>query len=236
MALHTRPGRPMNHVLLIEDDPRICEIVVRGLGARGFDVTTATDGRGGVQLASSLDVDLILLDLVLPDISGVEVLEHVRAVKPRLPVIALTALDDLGSKINGLDAGADDYVTKPFSVDELAARIRARLRRGEGDETVLRSGPLSVDIVAHRAVLEGREVALSARELSLLATFMQHIGNVLTRQQLLSQVWDIDFDPGSNVVDVHVSALRRKLGPGFIETVRGLGYRFLPWSEGQVEV
>ena len=225
----------MNHVLLVEDDPRIREIIVRGLGARGFSVTIATDGSEGVQLATSLDIELVLLDLVLPDISGVEVLEHIRAAKPRLPVIALTALDDLGSKINGLDAGADDYVTKPFSVDELAARMRARLRRDNDQETVLRSGPLSVDIVAHRAVLDGREVPLSARELSLLATFMKHTGNVLSREQLLSQVWDIDFDPGSNVVDVHVSALRRKIGPGFIETVRGLGYRFLPWEQKEVQ-
>lgn len=225
----------MNHVLLVEDDRGIAAIVVRGLGARGFTVTTANDGAAGIDLAISLDVDVVLLDLVLPDIGGVEVLEHVRAAKPLLPVIALTALDDLGSKITGLDAGADDYITKPFSVDELAARVRARLRRGDDQPTVLRTGPLSVDVVAHRAVLEGREVPLSARELSLLTTFMQHMGNVLTREQLLSHVWDIDFDPGSNVVDVHVSALRRKIGAGYIETVRGLGYRFLPARGGEVE-
>src|SRR5687768_14948334 len=225
----------MVHVLLIEDDSRIRQIVERGLGARGFTMSSAPDGATGARLARTLDIDLILLDLVLPDISGVEVLEEVRSVKPRLPVIALTALDDLGSKITGLDAGADDYVTKPFSVDELAARIRARLRWDGEDQTVLRSGPLSLDLVAHRALLDGKEVHLSARELSLLATFMRHMGNVLSRDQLLSQVWDIDFDPGSNVVDVHVSALRRKIGPGFIETVRGLGYRFLPWGETEVQ-
>ena len=217
----------MPYVLLLDDDPRIREIVERGLGARGFDVTTASDGGGGAELARSLDVDLILLDLLLPDMRGVDVLEDVRAAKPRLPVIALTALDDLGSKITGLDAGADDYVTKPFSVDELAARIRARLRWDNDEQTVLRAGSLSVDLVAHRAVLNGKEVRLSARELSLLATFMRHTGNVLSRDQLLSQVWDLDFDPGSNVVDVHVSALRRKIGPDYIETVRGLGYRFV---------
>jgi DNA-binding response OmpR family regulator len=218
----------MAHVLLIEDDPRIREIVERGLGARGFDVTTAPDGAAGRDLARSLDVDLILLDLLLPDMNGTEVLEDVRSVKPKLPVIALTALDDLGSKITGLDAGADDYVTKPFSVDELAARIRARLRWEKDEQTVLRAGPLSVDLVAHRAVMRGKEIHLSARELSLLATFMRHTGNVLSRDQLLQQVWEIDFDPGSNVVDVHISALRRKIGAEFIETVRGLGYRFAP--------
>ena len=222
----------MAHVLLIEDDSRIREIVDRGLGARGFTVTTAADGATGAKLARTLDVDLILLDLVLPDMRGVEVLEEVRSVKPKLPVIAVTALDDLGSKITGLDAGADDYVTKPFSVDELAARIRARLRWDNEEQTVLRSGPLSVDLVAHRAVLDSKEVHLSARELSLLATFMRHMGNVLSRDQLLSQVWDIDFDPGSNVVDVHISALRRKIGASYIETVRGLGYRFVSPEDG----
>jgi DNA-binding response OmpR family regulator len=223
----------MAHLLLVEDDSRIREIVERGLGARGFTVTSAGTGTEGAALARSLDVDLVLLDLVLPDMRGVDVLEEVRSTKPRLPVIALTALDDLGSKITGLDAGADDYITKPFSVDEVAARIRARLRWDPDDRAILRSGPLSVDMIAHRAVLDGREVSLSARELSLLATFMQHTGNVLSREQLLSQVWDIDFDPGSNVVDVHVAALRRKIGPAFIETVRGLGYRFVPPANNQ---
>jgi DNA-binding response OmpR family regulator len=223
----------MAHLLLVEDDSRIREIVERGLGARGFTVTTAATGTEGAELARTLDVDLVLLDLVLPDMRGVEVLEELRAAKPRLPVIALTALDDLGSKIMGLDAGADDYITKPFSVDEVAARIRARLRWDPDDHAILRAGPLSVDMIAHRAVLDGREVSLSARELSLLATFVQHTGNVLSREQLLSQVWDIDFDPGSNVVDVHVAALRRKIGPAFIETVRGLGYRFVPPSNNQ---
>ncbi len=224
----------MFHLLLVEDDARIREIIERGLGARGFTVTGAGNGTDGVRLGRSLEVDLVLLDLVLPDMPGVEVLEEIRAAKPRLPIVALTALDDLGSKITGLDAGADDYVTKPFSIDELAARIRARLRWGAEDTPVLRSGPLSVDIVAHRAVLDGKEVHLSARELSLLATFMRHTGNVLSREQLLNQVWDIDFDPGSNVVDVHVAALRRKIGARFIETVRGLGYRFVPSRDEEV--
>ncbi len=220
-------------MLLVEDDDRIREIVERGLLARGMRVTTAPDGTTGSVLAQTLDVDVVLLDLVLPGKKGVDVLEDIKSVKPRLPVIALTALDDLGSKIIGLDAGADDYVTKPFSIDELAARIRARLRWIDKEEPTLRSGPLSLALVAHRAVMDGREVVLSARELSLLAMFMRHPGQVLSRDQLLSEVWDIDFDPGSNVVDVHVSALRRKIGPTLIETVRGLGYRFAPAkSEG----
>jgi DNA-binding response OmpR family regulator len=218
----------VTHVLLIEDDPRIREIVERGLGARGFVVSSAPDGEAGIDLARKLDVDLVLLDLVLPGRDGLEVLEDIRQAKPRVPVIAVTALDSTGSKVGGLDAGADDYVTKPFSVDELAARIRARLRWTEGDGGVLKAGPLTLDLAAHRAVLDGREVALSARELELLAAFMRHPGQVLSRGQLLGLVWDLDFDPGSNVVEVYVAALRRKLGHGFVETVRGSGYRFVP--------
>jgi DNA-binding response OmpR family regulator len=216
----------MMHVLLIEDDARIRDIVERGLGARGFVVSSAPDGESGADLARKLDVDLVLLDLILPGRQGLDILEEIRSAKPRLPVIALTALDDTGSKIGGLEAGADDYVTKPFSVEELAARIRARLRWTDEDGGVLKSGPLTLDLAAHRAVMDGKEVALSARELELLAAFMRHPGQVLTRGQLLRLVWNLEFDPGSNVVEVYVGALRRKLGSGFIETVRGTGYRF----------
>jgi DNA-binding response OmpR family regulator len=217
----------MPHVLLIEDDPRIREVVERGLGARGFVVSSAPDGPAGLDLAGKLDVDLVLLDLLLPGSDGLSVLEDLRAAKPRLPVIAVTALDDTGSRVSGLNAGADDYVTKPFSVDELAARIRARLRWAEDEGGVLQAGPLTLDLASHRAIKDGTEVALSARELELLATFMRHPGQVLSRAQLLDHVWGLDFDPGSNVVEVYVAALRRKVGSGAIETVRGSGYRFV---------
>ena len=215
----------MPHVLLIEDDARIREIIERGLGSRGFVVTSAEDGPTGLDLAQKLEVDVVLLDLMLPGLSGLEVLEGIRLAKPRLPVVALTALDDTRSKVAGLDAGADDYITKPFSLEELTARVRARLRARE-DAGALKAGPLTVDPVAHRAVLEGREVPLSARELALLAAFIRHNGQVLSRSQLLDMVWDLNFDPGSNVVEVYVAALRRKLGAGWIDTVRGMGYRF----------
>ena len=215
----------MPHVLLIEDDARIREIVERGLGSRGFVVTSAEDGNAGLELARKLEVDVVLLDLMLPGLSGLEVLEGIRLAKPRLPVVALTALDDTRSKVAGLDAGADDYITKPFSLEELTARVRARLRSQE-DAGALKAGPLTVDPVAHRAVLDGREVPLSARELALLAAFVRHNGQVLSRSQLLDMVWDLNFDPGSNVVEVYVAALRRKLGAGWIDTVRGMGYRF----------
>jgi DNA-binding response OmpR family regulator len=222
----------MTHVLLIEDDSRIRAIVEQGLHARGFVVTSAADGPSGIDLVRTTNVELVLLDLILPGMHGLDVLKEIRFCKPRVPVIVLTALDDTGSKVGGLDAGADDYITKPFSVEELAARIRARLRwQGEGDP-VLKAGSLTVDLAAHRAVLLGREVPLSARELSLLATLIRHAGEVLSRRQLLHLVWDVDFDPGSNVVEVYVAALRRKIGPDFIETVRGMGYRFVPPQDG----
>lgn len=225
----------MAHVLLIEDDARMREVVERGLGARGFVVTPAPDGATGLDLVRKLDVDLVLLDLILPDMKGFDLLEAMREAKPRLPVILLTALGDATSKVGGLDAGADDYVTKPFSVDELAARIRARLRWRD-DDAAIKAGPLTIDLAAHRAVLSGREVPLSARELALLAAFMRHQGQVLSRPQLLQMVWGLDFDPGSNVVDVYVAALRRKIGSPFIETVRGLGYRFIvPKDKPDVE-
>jgi DNA-binding response OmpR family regulator len=214
------------HILLIEDDSRIREIVERGLTAHDFEVTSAGDGVSGVELARTLDVDLVLLDLILPGMLGLEVLREIRTFKPRLPVFALTALDDTLSKVGGLDAGADDYVTKPFSIEELAARIRAR-RRWTDRAGVLEAGPLSVDLAGHRAILNGAEVSLSARELALLAAFVRHPGQILSRQQLLQMIWDLDFDPGSNVVEVYVAALRRKVGTGLIETVRGLGYRFV---------
>jgi DNA-binding response OmpR family regulator len=216
----------MVHVLLVEDDPGIRGIVERGLGARGFGVTSAPDGSSGARLAGDLEVDLVLLDLLLPDRHGLEVLEEIRAAKPRLPIIALTALDDVGAKVGGLDAGADDYLTKPFSVDELAARIRARLRAAD-EPSALRAGPLTVDVLAHRAVLDGRGIQLSARELALLTAFARHPGQVLSRSQLLDMVWGLDHDPGSNVVEVYVAALRRKIGAPFLETVRGIGYRFV---------
>ena len=216
----------MPHVLLVEDDARIREIVERGLGSRGFVVTSAEDGNAGLDLARKLEVDVVLLDLMLPGLSGLEVLEGIRLAKPRLPVVALTALDDTRSKVAGLDAGADDYLTKPFSLEELAARVRARVRTRETDAGALKAGSQTVDPVAHRAVLDGREVPLSARELALLAAFVRNSGQVLSRSQLLDMVWDINFDPGSNVVEVYVAALRRKIGPGWIDTVRGMGYRF----------
>lgn len=214
-------------ILLIEDDTRIREIVERGLAPRGFAVSSAPDGRTGLDLARKLDVDCVILDLVLPDRPGLQVLEDLRAARPQLPVIVLTALADVPSRVGGLDAGADDYLTKPFSIEELAARIRARLRWRREPGGVLRAGPMTVDLAAHRVFVGDREISLSARELALLAAFVRHPGHLLSRRQLLQMVWEMDFDPGSNVVEVYVAGLRRKIGAQFIETVRGLGYRFV---------
>ena len=217
----------MPHILLIEDDSRVRDIVERGLGARGFVVSSTSETGSALDLVRKFDIDLVLLDLMLPRKHGLEVLVEIRAIKPRLPVVALTALDDVGSKVGGLEAGVDDYVTKPFSIEELAARIHARLRWQDDEDGALKAGPLTLDLAAHRAALDGREVPLSARELGLLAAFIRHQGQVLSRTQLLRLVWGLDFDPGSNVVEVYVAALRRKIGPAFVETVRGTGYRFV---------
>jgi DNA-binding response OmpR family regulator len=215
----------MKHVLLIEDDPRIRGIVERGLGSRGFTVCSAPDAGSAIQALRARDFDVVLLDLLLPDADGLSLLRALRAAKPRLPVIAVTARDDIRSKLAGLNDGADDYVTKPFSVAELAARIHARLRWRDEEGGLLEAGPLKLDLATHRATLNDQSVLVSARETALLAAFLRHPGEVLSREELLRQVWEIEFDPGSNVVEVYVSALRRKLGMEVIETVRGRGYR-----------
>jgi two-component system copper resistance phosphate regulon response regulator CusR len=212
-------------VLLIEDDGRIRALVEAGLAARGFSVIAVPDGTSAIGILRARSPDLVLLDLMLPDVDGFALLAAIRATHPRLPVIALTARDDERSKLDGFAGGADDYVTKPFSLAELAARIKARLRWREEDGTRLAAGPLTLDLANHRASLAGQSVPLSARESALLASFFHRAGDVLTREQLLRLVWELDFDPGSNVVDVYVAALRRKLGPSVIETVRGRGYR-----------
>ncbi len=220
----------MTRVLLIEDDGRIRRIVETGLHAHGFDVYSAPDAATGIKALRTLAVDIVLLDLVLPDMHGLSLLRVIRAAKPRLPVIALTALDDERSKLEGFDRGADDYVTKPFSIAELAARIRTRLRWREEDGAVLEAGRLRLDLTSHRVTIDGHSVLVSAREACLLAAFLRHPDRVLSREELLQLVWEIDFDPGSNVVDVYVSALRRKLGAEVIKTVRGRGYRLLAGS------
>jgi DNA-binding response OmpR family regulator len=213
-------------ILIAEDEPRIATFLEKGLRANGYTTVTVGDGPAAAALARDRDFDLVVLDLGLPGRDGMTVLQELRARGERLPVVILTARDAAEGAVEGFDTGADDYVTKPFRFDELLARIRVRLRAEPSDEpTLLRAGPLSLDVRTRRASIEGRSVELTAREYGLLETFLRHPDQVLSREQLLSIVWGYDFDPGSNVVEVYVRYLRRKLGDGVIETVRGMGYR-----------
>jgi DNA-binding response OmpR family regulator len=216
----------MTRILVVEDEARISSFIVKGLQAQGYATSTAADGIDGYGLAASGEYDLVILDIGLPGIDGFEVLRRLRSRGHRVPVIILTARDSAGDTVAGLDGGADDYMAKPFRFDELLARVRLRLRdKGTVEATVLTAGPLSLDLLARRAEVAGRAVDLSAREFALAEVFLRHPGQVLSREQLLSHVWGYDFEPGSNVVDVYVGYLRRKLGDRFFETVRGMGYR-----------
>jgi DNA-binding response OmpR family regulator len=216
----------MSRILIAEDEERLASFLEKGLRANGFSTTTVGDGGAAVLMARDQDFDLLVLDLGLPVKDGTLVLREMRAAGQRMPVIVLTARDDVSDKVAGLEGGADDYVTKPFRFEELLARIRARLREeGTAEATVLRAGAVTLDLRTRRASAEVGVVEMTTREFSLLEAFMRHPGQVLSREQLLSHVWGYDFDPGSNIVDVYVGYLRRKLGPGAIETVHGAGYR-----------
>jgi DNA-binding response OmpR family regulator len=219
----------MNRILVAEDEARIAQFVQKGLRAHGFVPTVVADGRSALQHAISDEFDLMVLDIGLPGLDGFQVLSRLRDVGSTMPVIILSARDSIGDRVAGLQGGADDYMSKPFGFEELLARIRLRLRdpaasRGP-DDSVLERGGLRMDVGTRRVTVEGRDVDLSAREFALAEVFLRHPGQVLSREQLLSRVWGYDFDPGSNVVDVYVRYLRRKLGAERIETVRGSGYR-----------
>jgi DNA-binding response OmpR family regulator len=218
-------------VLVIEDEDRIASFLAKGLRAAGYAVDRAATGAEGIELGRSPHVDLIVLDLGLPDIDGSEVLRELRTAEVRTPVIILSARGDIDDRVAGLNLGADDYLAKPFAFDELLARVRARLRR-VGDEagTTVRAGDVELDLLTRRAAIGNRTVELTGREFALLETLLRHPNQVLSREQLLSRVWGLSFDPGSNLVDVYVGYLRRKLGEGVVETVRGVGYRLNPES------
>jgi two-component system response regulator QseB len=216
----------MNRILIAEDEPRLASFLEKGLRSNGFVTTVAEDGGKASLMARDQEFDLLVLDLGLPGKDGTEVLREMRASGQRMPVIILTARDDVSDKVSGLEGGADDYVTKPFRFEELLARVRARLRDERTIErTVLRAGEVVLDLRTRRAATGGRTVDLTAREFTMLEVLIRHAGQVLSREQLLSHVWGYDYDPGSNVVDVYVGYLRRKLGGESIETVRGMGYR-----------
>jgi DNA-binding response OmpR family regulator len=212
-------------ILIAEDEPGIASFLEKGFKAAGYTTLIVEDGRTAAHAARDHDFDLVILDLGLPHLDGHEVLAEVRGRGERLPVIILTARTGVGDTVAGLEGGADDYVTKPFRFEELLARVKARLRDQGATSTVIEVGSLSLDTRTRRVRVGDAETELSAKEYTMLETFMHHPGQVLSRQQLLSSVWGYDFDPGSNVVDVYVGYLRRKLGRDRIETVRGMGYR-----------
>ena len=216
----------MTTVLIVEDEPHIAEFVRRGLEAAGYYTVLRDDGAVGLERALDADIDLVLLDVGLPSMDGFEVLRSLRSHGSTVPVIMLTARSSTRDTVDGLDAGANDYVPKPFTFDELLARVRSRLRESVTSGMAITSGDVVLDILGRRASVDGREVELSAREFALAEQFLRSPGQVLSREQLLSRVWGLDFDPGSNVVDVYVRYLRGKLGTDHIVTVRGTGYRW----------
>ena len=214
-------------ILIIEDEPRILGFLKVGLEAEGFAVDGAEEGATGLALAHAERYELVILDLRLPRIDGLRVLEEVRRHRPELPVLILSARNDLPTKLRGFELGASDYLSKPFSFDELVARVRVHLRPGpDEDASTIRAPGIELDLARRRALVDGRTTDLSDREFRLLYHLVSHPGEVVSRERLLSEVWGYSFDPGSNVVDVCVRRLRKKLGPSSpIETVRHAGYR-----------
>jgi DNA-binding response OmpR family regulator len=220
----------MARVLIVEDEAGIASFLESGMEAAGHTTLVATDGKQALALARDDAFDLMILDLGLPRMDGAEVLREVRARGERLPIIVLTARDSLDSTLQSFAVGASDYVTKPFVFDELLARVAVRLNeasdRVDGSEpSVLDVGDLSLDLERRTLSVGDQTSELSAREFKLARVFFEHHGQVLSREQLLSRVWGYDFDPGSNIVDVYVGYLRKKLGREHLETVRGVGYR-----------
>jgi DNA-binding response OmpR family regulator len=217
----------VSRILVVEDEARIASFLEKGLRANGFTTEVAADGDEALRLGRTERFDLAILDLGLPGRDGFDVLRELRGEGRSLPVIVLTARGGVPNTVAGLEVGADDYMTKPFSFEELLARVRLRLRGDRVTEpTVLRAGDATLDLRTRQALVDDRTVGLSAREFALAEMFFRHPGQVLSREQILSHVWGYDFDPGSNVVDVYVGYLRRKLGKDRISSVRGMGYRF----------
>jgi two-component system, OmpR family, copper resistance phosphate regulon response regulator CusR len=218
----------MTRIVIAEDEPRISAFVKKGLEAAGYATLVVEDGAEALDAALDPETDLVLLDVGMPTMDGLEVLRTLRGEGSVVPVIMLTARTSTRDTVDGLDAGASDYVPKPFTFEELLARVRSRLREAAPAPaaTSLQHGDVTLDMLTRRATAGGREVDLSAREFSLAEQFLRHPGEILSRELLLSTVWSMDFDPGSNVVDVYVRYLRAKFGHDRIVTVRGAGYRW----------
>lgn len=219
----------MSRILIVEDEERIASFVEKGLRSKGFVTSVVADGNLALEEARVGAYDLVILDIGLPGMDGFTVLRRLREEGVTLPVIVLTARDSVDDRVAGLAGGADDYMGKPFAFDELLARVHLRLRdEPTPDATLLQVGDLRLNLRTRRVEGGEREIDLSAREFALAETFFRHPDQVLSREQLLSRIWGLDFDPGSNVVEVYVRYLRRKLGAERIETVRGMGYRLVP--------
>ncbi len=216
-------------ILLVEDDARVASFIRRGLREEHYTVDVAADGEQALFLAQTGEYDLLVLDLMLPKRSGLEVLRTLRGERMTTPILILSAKDALQDKVVGLDAGADDYLTKPFGFDELLARVRALMRRrGDLAATILRAKDLELDTLRHRVARAGHELALTNQEYALLEFLLRHADQVVTRTMLAEHVWEHDFDSLSNVIDVHIARLRRKIDDGFssklLQTIRGSGY------------
>jgi DNA-binding response OmpR family regulator len=214
-------------ILVVEDERKVADFVRRGLEEEGYGVDVLADGRDAGDQAGVVDYDAVVLDLMLPGRSGLQVLRDIRARKPRLPVLILTAKDSHEDRVIGLDSGADDYMGKPFALAELSARLRALLRRGEPRETVLRLADLEIDTTRRAVTRNGRAIDLTPKEYALLEFLMRHSDRPVTRSHIIEHVWDIHFDSVSNVVEVHINALRNKIDRGLtplIHTIRGVGY------------
>ena len=214
----------------MEDEPRIVSFLEKGLRSHGYNTTVATDADSAVVMAQSQKFDLLILDLGLPGKDGLQVLDELRGQGELLPVIILTARDNVEDKVAGLEAGANDYVTKPFRFEELLARVRVQLRNEptksiKNSDNIIQVGNIVLDLRTRKIMVGDRVVDLPTREFTLAETFFRHPGQVLSREQLLDRVWGYDYAPGSNIVDVYVGYLRKKLGNDLIETVRGMGYR-----------
>lgn len=221
----------MTSILVVEDEPGISSFVAKGLTSAGYNVTVVDKGADAISGALGGDYSLIVLDIGLPDMDGFEVLEQIRGQGATLPIIVLTARSSVEDTVSGLEQGADDYMSKPFRFEELLARIRLRLKTANSEDPTnmvqINVGGLHLDLRTRCATIDGEPVELSAREFTMLLAFMEHPDQVLSRSQLLDMVWGYDFDPGSNVVDVYVRYLRRKIGSERIVTVRGMGYRLV---------
>lgn len=222
-------------LLLVEDEPKVADFVCSGLKSRGFEVVHERNGKRALEAARSEEFAAIVLDIMLPLMDGLTVLKHLRSDGNQTPVILLTARNELGDRIEGLSLGADDYLAKPFYVEELAARLLALIRRAAGDkQNLLHVGDFCLDRIARRASCHGQEIDLTTREYSLLEYLMRSAGQVFTRGQILEHVWGYDFDPTTNIVDVCIKRIRSKIASiegnaglaSPIESVRGVGYRF----------